>query len=86
MLLLLHVLTAIVSIFITTYSVVRPRKNLLSAGYGLAGATLASGTILVISSGSNLLRSCLTGIAYFGVVAVGLRVAQKRLAKQEIDK
>jgi hypothetical protein len=86
MLLITHILVALASIVLTTYSLFRPSKATLNTGYGLAALTLVSGTVLVISSGSNLLRSCLTGITYFGIVAIGLKLAKAKLAKQEIEK
>lgn len=86
MILLLHIATALISIVVTTYALIRPTTRGLNVGYGLAAFTLVSGTILVFSSGSNLLRSCITGITYFALVAIGLSVVKRRLAEQTIDK
>ena len=79
MIVLLHVLIAISSITFTTYLYFKPSKGKFYGAYGLIGATLVSGTWLVISTGSPLLSSCMTGLIYFGITISGIVAAKHKL-------
>jgi hypothetical protein len=82
--LLLHIGIAISSIAVATLAVVSPSRRKLNVSYSLVGLTLASGTYLVISMHTSLLRVCMTGLMYLAAVAVMLAVAQRRLATVKI--
>lgn len=82
MLIVLHVLIAVTSILYGAISAIAPTKRRLHVSYGLVVATLASGTWLVVSLGSPILSSCVTGLLYLAVTCSGLIVAQRRLASQ----
>lgn len=81
MIVLLHVLIALSSAAYTTYLYFSPSKRKFYAAYGLIGATLASGTYLVISTHSPLLSSCVTGLIYLGIVLTGLLAAHRKAEK-----
>jgi hypothetical protein len=81
MIVLLHVLIALSSIAWTSYLYLAPSKHKFYAAYGLIAATLASGAYLVISTGSPLLSSCVTGLVYLGIVSSGVIASSKKLGK-----
>lgn len=83
MIIAIHVLLALASLGLSTYSYFKPTALRLKAGYGLATGTLASGVALIIVNNASVLRTCLTGIAFFGVVSVLNELARKKLALQE---
>ena len=83
MIVLLHVSIALLSVGFTTLTAVRPSLAKLRASYGLIGATLASGTYLVVSTHSPLLSSCVTGLVYITAMTAGILVTHTRLAKTQ---
>lgn len=83
--LLLHLTIALLSIITTTFAVFSPSKLKLRISTALAAGTLATGTILVISTRSALLSACLSGIFYLVIVSSGLLVANRRLAFQKSE-
>ena len=84
MLVLIHVLIALTSIFYTTYAYFTPSKAKLYFSYVLVGLTLASGTYLVISTHSNMLSACETGLIYLGIVSYGLFLTHRKLAGNKV--
>jgi len=84
MIILLHVLIALSSLVFTTYLYLKPSKTKFYASYTLIGATLASGTYLVISSSAPLLSSCTTGLTYLSIVTFANLLAHRKfkLAKK----
>lgn len=83
MIILIHVLIAITSILHSGYVYMRPSKRRINASYGLVAATLISGTYLVVSTGSPILSSCVTGLVYLGFALFGIIAARYKLAAQE---
>jgi len=83
MLLVTHVLIALSSIVVTGLAYISPSQRKLYSSYSLVGLTLASGTILVITTHSPLLSSCMTGLAYLAVVMFGIVATQRKLATQK---
>lgn len=81
MVVLIHVIIALSSIAWTTYLNFAPGRRKFYAAYGLIGATLASGTYLIISTHSPLLSSCVTGLVYLGIVLSGVFVASRRTSE-----
>lgn len=84
LLLLGHVTIALTSLVYTTYAYFNASKNKLRVAYGMVGATLVSGTWLVISTHSNMLHSCETGLIYLGIVSAGLLSVRHKLPKEDI--
>jgi multisubunit Na+/H+ antiporter MnhE subunit len=80
MLILTHVSIALASVIFTSYLLVSPVLSRFKYAYTLIASTLISGTVLVVSTHSNLLRACTTGIAYLAVVSLGIALARKRVA------
>ena len=60
-----------------------PSRAKLYASYALIGLTLATGTFLVISLHSPILKTCMTGLAYLALVSSVLWIGQRRLAMQQ---
>lgn len=81
MILALHIVIALLSIIWTGYVFLSPSRKKLQGSYGLVAATLVSGTYLVVSLNSPLLKSCLTGLAYLGIVFAGIIATQYKLER-----
>lgn len=86
MALLLHITIALASLGYTAYVFFYPSKSKLRVSYALIGLTLATGTYLVVSMHTNILRTCATGLAYTAAVSVATFVIRNKLAAQEADK
>lgn len=84
MMILLHILIALSSLAVATGVYFKPSQSAVYVSYGLLTATIATGTVLIISSGSHMLESCLMGLAYCGVVSVLTLKARNKLAAQRI--
>lgn len=84
LILITHIFVAISGLLIGTLGAVWPSSEKLAATYGFLGATLASGTVLVVVSNSPLVSACLSGLLYSVVVLALAFVAQRRLAKAKI--
>ena len=81
-LLITHIIIALTGIGITTVLLLSPSKRKLNlSGLFLAG-TLTTGTILVISSSSHMLQSCIMGLLYTAFVVGGIAIAKRKLAKE----
>lgn len=85
MLLIAHIAIALISMAWTGYTYTTPTSHKLYASYGLVFGTLASGTWLIVSTGSPLLKSCLTGLVYLGAVFAGIIAAQRKLKSQTVN-
>jgi len=84
---LIHVIIAIVSVAIASFTFFKPSIKRLVASYGFILATVASGTFLILTTSGSILRSCMTGLFYVTVVSVitiATHVRARKLAKEEI--
>jgi hypothetical protein len=84
---LTHVIIALASITLSSFTFFKPTMKRLYASYGFIVATVASGTFLLVSTPSHILESCLMGLFYLTVVSVATiatHIRIRRLAKQEI--
>jgi hypothetical protein len=81
MIIILHIACALSSLAFTTYTYISPSARKLQTAYGLGIATLASGTYLVVSTQQPLLSSCLSGLAYLSVMALGIGLARRKLLR-----
>lgn len=70
MILLAHILIALASIGIATFTYFKPTTARLAASYSFIVATVASGTALLIINPSTLLHTCLSGLFYVTVVSI----------------
>lgn len=84
MTLILHVVIALVSLVYAGYVYFSPSQARLYVAYGLVAMTLISGTYLVFSLNTPLLRACSTGLLYLAVVLSGLLAAHRRMAVQKL--
>ncbi len=82
MLLIIHILSASISLFTAGYTFVFPSKIWLKITYGLVGTTLVSGTALVITRPTHLGQLCLTGLTYVGVIIISTILIRHKLALQ----
>lgn len=80
MIVILHVVIALFSIIVTTVAYVRPAQTTLRFAYGLVAATLGSGVYLVWVSPTHMIEACMMGLAYTGIVSIGIFAARAKLA------
>lgn len=86
MILAIHIAVALSSLAFSTYLLFSPSRSKMKVSYGLIAATLASGTILVLTDLTHLMSACMSGLVYLaGVMTLNL-VAQNKLAAQESNK
>lgn len=79
MVLILHIIFALSGVIFATYLLFRPTKKIVTASNSTAALTFVSGTYLVLSTQSNILKACLTGIAYFSFVLVATYFANNKI-------
>lgn len=79
MIVLLHVLIALASMGIATYTFFRPSLKKLAVSYGFIIGTVASGTYLLITVPSHILESCLMGLFYLTVTSIATIAAHVKL-------
>ena len=77
--LIIHITIALSSIVLSTLAAVAPTQAKLNASYGLIGATLATGTYLVIARHTSLLHVCAEGLLYLAVTLSAVGIAQHKL-------
>lgn len=84
---LIHVVIALASVAIASFTFFKPSMKRLYASYGFILATVASGTFLILNSSGSILKSCLTGLFYVTVVSlitIATHMRVRKLAKEEI--
>jgi len=84
---LIHVIIALSSVAVASFTFFKPTIKRLAASYGFIVATVASGTFLILSSTGSILRSCITGLFYVTVVSIitiATHVRVRKQANQEI--
>ena len=87
MVILLHVIIAIASLAVAALAVVRPQARTLIINYVLIGATIASGTYLMVTMPTHMVTSCEMGLVYLAFASALTAFAHLRfhkLATQEI--
>lgn len=84
--LITHIIIALGSLLFATYMAVSPSKAKFNVSYAMVLATILSGSYLVVAESANLLHTCVSGLAYLSVVLVMIAIANKRFAKQLIEK
>ena len=83
MLTLIHVILALSALTLSVVANIKPSEAKLTSSYGLAMGTLASGALLIFVNDANMLRTCLTGIVFFGIVSLLNETARRKIATQE---
>lgn len=84
MLLLVHILVALGGLAVAAAALVKLSEKLMSLSYALTAGTLLTGTGLVIASGENILKNCLSGLLYLVAVLVLTSVTKRRLAAERL--
>lgn len=80
MILMLHILAAIAGVGASTYAYIWPSRRAVYGSAFLALGTLASGSYLVIASGTSIVHACVSGIIYFGIVTGLLVLSVRKLS------
>ncbi len=80
LILITHIIIAIAGIVSSGIAYLSPSQARLNLSYGLVAGTLASGTYLVISTSSDLVSSCVTGLVYLAGVSLAIIGAKNKLA------
>jgi len=70
MILILHIIIALASIGVASFTYFKPSVKRLAVSYGFIVATVASGTYLVIAAQASILHACLSGLFYTTVVSI----------------
>jgi hypothetical protein len=84
---LIHVIIAVTSMALSSVTFFMPSMKKLFISYGLIIGTVASGTFLLVTTPSNILRSCLMGLFYITVVTIVTIATHskiRRLAAEEL--
>lgn len=81
--LLLHIIIAVASVGFSTFLYFSPSRPKLGASYTLMGLTIATGTYLIVTSHVAMLRTCMMGLMYAGVVSALIAAAHRKLALQD---
>ena len=76
-----HVIIALTSIAIASYSFFRPTSSVIKTSYAFIGLTLASGFYLVVEAPAHMIEACSVGVLYLAIVATGTVAARVKLAK-----
>lgn len=84
MILATHIIIAISSLVFASILLVSPSRIKFYINYGFIAAVIASGTYLIVATGTNILHTCLTGLTYLAIVAALTALAGHRLASQPI--
>ena len=82
MLLIAHIGFAIISLLQAGFIAIKPSKTKLVTMGALSLLTIVSGAFLVAKMRAPLASSCLTGIAYLGLIALSAKVAHIRLTQK----
>lgn len=83
-LLITHILIAFSGIATAAAALAKLSEQLIKISYGLTAGTLITGTALVVVSGDNILKSCLSGLGYLAVMLVLTAATKYRLATKKI--
>lgn len=82
MLILIHIILALSALALSIFANFKPDTTKLKISYGLAIGTLSSGILLILVNNASVVRTCLTGILFFGMVSILNEVARQKLVKE----
>ena len=80
MILPIHIIIAVSSLFYTGYIFFFPSKSKLQVAYVWVGLTLFTGFYLVLSKPAHLTQTCVTGLVYLGFVSYAIVSARHKIA------
>jgi hypothetical protein len=84
--LIVHITIALLSVAFSTYVYFSPTRTKLRVSYTLVGLTVGSGTYLVVASQAAMLRTCMTGLLYVGIMTVVIAAARNKMLVLERQK
>jgi hypothetical protein len=84
MFILIHVIIAFISIVVASIALFSPSMKKLVVSYGFMLATVATGTILLVTIPSQILHTCVTGLTYLTVVSIITIASHVRLRRKEL--
>lgn len=79
-----HVAIALFSLATAGVAYLRPSRAKLRVSYVLVGATLGTGSILVLQRQAHLASACISGLAYLAAVSAMLALSRNKLANSRI--
>jgi len=85
MLLVLHIISALTSLGLTTLNMVYPSAKRQQTANVLIASTLTTGTYLVYLHPATLKQSCISGLVFICVSLVEAAIARKRLSTIQIS-
>lgn len=85
MVILVHVISALASLVAATVSYFYPTQAKLRATMAATAIAIATGTYLIVTTATQMLHSCLMGLAFVGIVGFMLTATQRKLVKQTKD-
>lgn len=83
MILPIHIIIALSSVFYSIYAFFAPTKKKLYGIYALTALTIISGTYLVVTHLGPMAEVCVTGLVYIGLMLAGILVVHHKLAMQK---
>ena len=82
MIIITHIIIALLSVVSSGVLFFRQSKFNFTVTYSLVAATLLSGTYLVFESKASLTHACISGLAYLGIILIGLIPAHIKFASK----
>ncbi len=84
MIIILHIMSALVSLLMASYLLFKPSKRLFKTTNTLTVTTVASGTYLVWSRHSSILSACMAGLVYLSLISISLFLTHARLNRIKV--
>lgn len=85
MILLMHILIAVTGLAVATFGLFRPTFARIMSSYGLIIGTVISGAILMFTTSADVLKTCLTGLAYVTVASLITIAAHSRVRRLAVE-
>lgn len=82
MILSLHIIIALTSLFVGAASIVRPDRRLFIANYAFIVATFTSGIVLIAQHPTHLASACISGLCYLATASTLTIIATRKFAHQ----
>lgn len=82
----IHIVIALFSVFYTIYVFFNPSKQKLNISYVLIALTVISGTYLAVILPAHITQTCETGLVYISVILAGVFAVKYKLAKNLVNK
>lgn len=85
MIILIHIITAIISLIISTVTLFSPTQEKLLNSFVFIVMTVGSGLLLAISNPASLLRTCVIGVFYLCFVITVSALSIQKLRKIKVE-